>query len=118
MNEDYLIPKVKEFEQAMADRLAKLRHGVVQMPYLKCEHLVDLSRFATVDLVPLITDDLDTAVLIVNKMSDEKTDPIVRERSIELNTMTLHRTTADPIEVFAVDGVLHYFASRPAGPQI
>lgn len=118
MNETGFTPLDKEFEDRLVAYVSKLRQGVEQMPYIRGEHLVDLSKIVTVYQTPLASDDLDTAIQMVNRTSYDHCVTIVRGRSIELNTMTLHRTSANPIEEFDVMSALRYLARRPTGPQV
>ncbi len=117
MSETGPTPLNDDFARSMVERVKKMTEGVERMPYIASEHLVDLSRFVTVDDVPLTTEDLDTAIEIVNRHSHSRSELIVRGRSIELNTMTLHRTSAGPMGDFDVNGVLHYLARRPSAPK-
>lgn len=105
-------------DSIIAKYLQSLTEGVAQMPTLRNEHLVNLSKFVTVDQVPLTTDDLDTAITIANGTNDDFYVPVVRGRSIELVIMTLHQTSAGSIEEFYVNSALQYLANRPAGPQV
>ena len=119
MSETSSNPSADEFAEDMFARIKSMTQGVEQMPYIRGEHLVDLSKIVTVYQTPLASDDLDTAIQMVNRTSYDHCVPIARGRSIELSArMTLHRTSANPIEEFDVMSALRYLARRPAGPQV
>ena len=107
----------KAVTTALMQRYADLMRDTPPMPRIAHEHLVNLARIDTVDMVPLTEADLDTAIAIVNGTEEDYIDRVQKGRVISLNSMTLHTTTADGIEEFAVNSALRYLAARPAATE-
>jgi hypothetical protein len=103
---------------ALMQRYADLMRDTPPMSRIAHEHLIDLARIATIDEVPLGSDDLNTAIAIVNGSEADYIGPVERRRDIVLsNRMTLCTTSANGIEEFAVDSALRYLAARPAATE-
>lgn len=116
MSETGFIPHDPEAVDTFIARFKRMDEGITPMPKLRDSHMVNLSDYVTVDQVPLTSDDIDTAIKIANGTEDDFYQPVVRERSVELNTMTLHLTSAGDFERYNVNSALRYLAKRPAGP--
>lgn len=66
----------KAITTALMQRYADLMRDTPPMPRIAHEHLIDLARIVTVDEVPLGSDDLDTAIAIVNGTERDSLVPL------------------------------------------